>query len=59
MPIYEFACRSCKERFEELVSTTKAIDLACPHCGSRDLERLFSPFATEWKPSIVKWHRVP
>jgi putative FmdB family regulatory protein len=59
MPIYEFSCRRCGTRFEDLVSAENASELVCPHCGSEQLERLFSSFATEWKPSIVKWHRMP
>ena len=43
MPLYDFVCRACQERFEALVrpgSTT-----ACPACQSQDLERLPSSFA--------------
>lgn len=40
MPIYEYACRACGHRFEELVrgETTPA----CPSCAGSDLERLLS-----------------
>jgi putative FmdB family regulatory protein len=42
MPVYEFECRSCGERFEELApSDTQA--LACPACSSRQTRRLLSP----------------
>jgi putative FmdB family regulatory protein len=59
MPIYEFACKRCGERFEELVVAAKQTRLSCPRCGSGDLERRFSVFATDWKPSNVNWHRIP
>jgi putative FmdB family regulatory protein len=59
MPIYEFACKRCGARFDELVSAERSSELRCPHCGCEELERLFSPFATEWKPSNVNWHRIP
>ena len=59
MPIYEYACKGCNERFEELVSTPGEKPVACPHCGSTKNERLYTTFATEWKPSIVNWHRMP
>jgi putative FmdB family regulatory protein len=59
MPVYEFTCKRCGALFEELVSIDEEPELSCPRCGSRELERLFSPFATEWKPSNVKWHRLP
>jgi putative FmdB family regulatory protein len=59
MPIYEFACKRCGERFEELVAAREEAELSCPRCGGGDLERRFSPFATDWKPSNVNWHRIP
>jgi putative FmdB family regulatory protein len=57
MPLYEYACEECEARFEELVRGEEAI--VCPECGSAHLRRLFSTFATEWKPSIVNWNRFP
>ncbi len=45
MPIYEFECRDCGHRFEELVGSqvgTEADDVACPDCGSNEVERLLS-----------------
>ena len=59
MPVYEFACKDCGARFEELVRAGDEAKLACPECGSQAIERLFSSFATEWKPSNVNWHRMP
>jgi putative FmdB family regulatory protein len=40
MPIYEYACRSCAHKFEQLVRTGDTP--ACPSCQSLDLERLLS-----------------
>ena len=40
MPIYEYACRSCAHKFEQLVRTGDTP--ACPSCKSLDLERLLS-----------------
>jgi putative FmdB family regulatory protein len=45
VPIYEFECRDCGHRFEELVGShvgTEADDVACPECGSAEVERLLS-----------------
>jgi len=42
MPIYEFECGECGERFEELASSSEAGG-TCPSCGSREARRLFSP----------------
>jgi putative FmdB family regulatory protein len=58
MPIYEYRCGACGQRFEELVSASNEDVLPCPSCGSAETVRLYSSFATEWKPSIVNWHRV-
>jgi putative FmdB family regulatory protein len=57
VPIYEYRCTACDERFEELVPAGSESP-ACTACGSNEVERLFSAFATEWKPSNVNWHRV-
>jgi putative FmdB family regulatory protein len=43
MPIYEYACRSCAHKFEQLVRTGDTP--ACPSCKSLDLERLLSSSA--------------
>ncbi|HKH23400.1 MAG TPA: zinc ribbon domain-containing protein [Solirubrobacterales bacterium] len=45
MPIYEFECRSCGHRFEELVGShvgLETADVRCPECGEADVERLLS-----------------
>ena len=59
MPVYEYRCDECGERFEELVSAASAKAHRCPKCGSVSVTRLYSPFATEWKPGNVDWHRLP
>ena len=59
MPIYEFRCDGCSERFEELLPAGGEAHVACPHCASTTVTRLFSRFATEWRPSNVSWHNVP
>ena len=44
MPIYEYRCDPCAEEFEELVRGPDA-PVACPSCGSADVDRLLSTFA--------------
>jgi putative FmdB family regulatory protein len=39
MPIYEFECAQCGNRFEELLGST-AESPACPECGSATRRRL-------------------
>ena len=49
MPLYEFVCRSCGHRFEELVGShvgVAAAEVSCPSCGAADPERLLSGHAT-------------
>jgi putative FmdB family regulatory protein len=43
VPLYDFACRSCGERFEARTDTEGSA--ACPACGAPDAERLLAPFA--------------
>lgn len=40
MPIYDFKCRSCGRRFEELLKLGQTPN--CPSCGGNDLEQLVS-----------------
>ncbi|NLY30511.1 MAG: zinc ribbon domain-containing protein [Firmicutes bacterium] len=42
MPLREFRCRQCGERFEELVQGDTKVP--CPSCDSREVERLISSF---------------
>ncbi len=47
MPIYEYECRGCNERFELLTSRTAAENAKSPRCvacGSRRTRRLMSTF---------------
>jgi putative FmdB family regulatory protein len=43
MPLYDFHCRSCGERFERLVRSGDVIE--CPSCRGSEVERLLSTFA--------------
>ena len=42
MPIYDYQCRSCRRRFEQLVRAGEPA--VCPACGATDPERFF-PFS--------------
>ncbi len=44
MPVYEYACMSCEQHFEELVGM-EAEAPPCPHCGAGDVLRQLSVFA--------------
>ncbi len=46
MPIYEYRCKSCDERFEKRVRMSTPVEsIDCPECGEFDAKRLFSMFA--------------
>ena len=47
MPLYEFVCADCGEPFEELVlSSAQMTELTCPACGSPQVKKKISTFAS-------------
>jgi len=45
MPIYEYVCQQCGEKFEKLVrSSSGATEIVCPRCGSTRAEKALSLF---------------
>ncbi|MFX1555442.1 MAG: zinc ribbon domain-containing protein [Promethearchaeota archaeon] len=55
MPIYEYECRKCKERFEVLQRINDdATAPQCPKCGANKAKRVLSGFfSTSGKSSSV------
>ena len=46
MPIYEYQCQDCGNRFEKLVRRSADADaLECPSCGQKHLKQELSVFA--------------
>ena len=46
MPIYEYSCTSCGDKFEKLVRRTEEVlEAGCPACGGKHLEQNYSTFA--------------
>jgi putative FmdB family regulatory protein len=46
MPIYEYRCESCGDKFEKLVRrSTDVMECGCPACGGKHLEQQYSTFA--------------
>ena len=51
MPIYEYTCKACNEKFEQLQRTMssaineQATKVKCPSCGSPKTARALSVFA--------------
>jgi len=47
MPLYEYSCKACGTRFEILQRMgSSAQGLACPRCGSPEVAKQFSTFAS-------------
>ncbi|MGD0658947.1 MAG: zinc ribbon domain-containing protein [Syntrophorhabdales bacterium] len=47
MPIYEYECKKCEERFEVLQKADETTDqICCPKCGAEKPERLLSAFCS-------------
>ncbi len=46
VPIYEYCCKKCDNKFEHLQrSMTNLVKVACPACGSDQTDRALSVFA--------------
>ena len=47
MPIFEYQCRACRRKTSALVmSRARESEVRCTHCGSADLEKLWSRFSS-------------
>lgn len=46
MPVYEYGCKSCKKKFEELRKFSDTSAVTCPKCGSTEVEKKFGTFVT-------------
>ena len=46
MPLYEYECKSCGEKFERKRGVTESDSkVKCPKCGATEPRRVFSAFA--------------
>jgi putative FmdB family regulatory protein len=53
MPLYEYVCSTCRNRFEKLRPMSTALDgAACPDCGSHS-HRALSVFASFVRGTVV------
>ena len=54
MPIYEYRCQECGEKFEKLVRfDTSTSEIECPKCGGRKVEKLISAFSAMMSSSAA------
>ena len=45
MPVYEFLCRDCDHRYDDLVGFNDNVESqTCSECSSTDVVKLYSPF---------------
>lgn len=52
MPIYEYLCESCHNKFEKLVRRAEdALEAGCPSCGDKHLSQQYSTFAARGSAS--------
>jgi len=50
MPIYEYECKSCSEKFELRRGLNDSdSEVKCPRCGAENPRRVFSVFSTASK----------
>ncbi|PIP38446.1 MAG: transcriptional regulator [Desulfobacterales bacterium CG23_combo_of_CG06-09_8_20_14_all_51_8] len=42
MPIYEFECRKCDQKFERLILSADDKTPECPECHGRDVQKIMS-----------------
>ena len=60
MPIYEYTCKACNEKFEQLQRTMSSADaeatskVKCPSCGSTKTARALSVFAVGAEGAAAK-----
>ena len=59
MPIFEFECRDCNNKFEELTKMQEKV--CCPQCKSCNLRKLISAFGTNSHDRKCNWgdHSLP
>ncbi len=46
MPLFEYSCLTCGNRFEKLEKADAEGKRECPGCGSSDVKKELSSFAT-------------
>ncbi len=47
MPLYDYECQKCFQRFTILKPANEPDEnVECPHCKSKEVKKIFSPFAS-------------
>ena len=45
MPLFEFVCKKCGTKFEQMVFSINKEEIECPNCKSKEIEKQFSTFS--------------
>ena len=54
MPIYEYDCKNCGDRFDKLVrNTAVATKVTCPACSSGEVKKRLSLFSSKMAGSVT------
>jgi len=66
MPIYEYACESCGNKFEKLVrrspgavTSEDVLESGCPSCGQKHLKQEYSTFAARGSAGVGQEASMP
>lgn len=51
MPLYEYECKSCGNRFEKIQKFSDPLVTECPKCGKQTVEQMISAPAFQFKGS--------
>lgn len=54
MPIFDFACTKCGNKFDIMIANAAKDSVRCPQCGAADVIQLFSSFNTGGGGKIKK-----
>jgi len=46
MPLFEFICKKCGKKFEQIVFSVNKEEIKCPECKSNEIEKQFSTFSS-------------
>ncbi len=58
MPVYEYKCKSCSEKFDIQRSLCESDEeVKCPKCGSAGAERVYSSFGKNTIDKLKMWSR--
>jgi len=47
MPLFEYECKECGEKFEKLIFSSDSEKVKCPNCGSEETKKLLSLFSSK------------